>query len=325
MPVSGWASARGGSRRTTLVSFAAFCAAVPLVAAAPSYGALLVGTLALGAANGALDVAMNAHGVAVERRHPEPILSSFHAAFSVGGLTGALGGAAAAAAGVDVRWHVLAVAVPSLVAGMAVCRRLLPAEADDLGDDAGPLLAIPPRAIWAVGAVAFCALLAEGAAADWSAVYVRESLGGAAAVASLAFAAFSLTMTAGRLVGDRLTTAWGPVALVRRGGLVSALGAALLIAHPVAAMAGFACLGAGLATMVPVVFRAASVLPGLTPGVGIAAVSTMGYAGFLVGPPLVGGISELTSLPLALVMLVALALLMAALAPRVRPPLPQPV
>jgi len=134
-------------------------------------------------------------------------------------------------------------------------------------------------------------------------------------------------MTAGRLVGDRLTTAWGPVALVRRGGLVSAagLGAALLIGHPAAAMVGFACLGIGLATMVPVVFRAAAALPGLTPGVGIAAVSTMGYAGFLIGPPLIGGISELTSLPLALVMLVALALLMAALAPRVRPPLPQPV
>jgi len=321
MPVSGWMSARGGSRRTTTVSLVAFCVGVPLVAAAPAYGALLVGMLLLGAAGGALDVAMNAHGVAVEHRHPGPILSSFHAAFSVGGLAGGLTGAGAAAAEVDARVHLLVASALALAAGLWACRQLLPAEADDAGEDAGPLLALPPRALWAVGAVGFCALVAEGAAGDWSAVYVRESLGAAAGVASLAFAAFSLTMTAGRLLGDRLTTAWGPVALIRRGGLVSAagLGAALLIGHPAAAMVGFACLGVGLATMVPVVFRAAAALPGLTPGVGIAAVSTMGYAGFLLGPPVIGGISELTTLPVALGVLVALALLMAALAPRVQP------
>ena len=126
-------------------------------------------------------------------------------------------------------------------------------------------------------------------------------------------------MTAGRLVGDRLTTAWGPVTLMRRGGLLAAagVGGALLIAHPAAALVGFACLGAGLAAAVPVVFRAAASLPGITPGVGIAAVSTMGYAGFLAGPPAIGGLSELSSLPVALGVLVGLGLVMAALAGRV--------
>lgn len=327
MPVSGWLSSRGGSRRTTRLALAWFCCAVPLAALAPSYGLLLAGTFMLGASGGALDVAMNAHGVAVERRHPTPILSSFHAAFSLGGLLGALTGALAAALDVDVRGHLLGVGALSLVAGLAVCRRLLPAHADHAGEDAGPLLARPPRALWAVGAVGFCALLAEGAAADWSAVYVHESLGAATGLAALAFAGFSLTMTAGRLVGDRLTTAWGPVALVRRGGLLAAagVGGALLIAHPAAALVGFACLGAGLAAAVPVIFRAAACLPGVAPGVGIAAVSTMGYAGFLAGPPAIGGLSELSSLPVALGVLVGLGLVMAALAARVGPaaePLP---
>ncbi len=321
MPLSGWLSARGGSRRTTRLALGAFCFAIPLTGLAPSYAALLGATLLLGASGGALDVAMNAHGVAVERRHSGPILSSFHAAFSLGGLTGAATGALAAAAGVDVRLHLLVAGLLALAIGLPASARLLPADADDAGERAGPLLALPPRALWAVGAVAFCALLAEGAAADWSAVYVRESLGAAAAVAPLAFAGFSLTMALGRAVGDRLTAGWGPVALVRRGGLLGAAGlaAALLIGRPIAALAGFACLGAGLAVMVPVVFRAASELPGLTPGMGIAAVSAMGYAGFLVGPPAIGGLAELSSLPLALGVLVVLVLAPAALAPRLRP------
>lgn len=321
MPLSGWLSARGGSRRTTQLAFVCFCVAVSLPALAPSYAPLLVGAFLLGASGGGLDVAMNAHGVAVERRHPRPILSSFHAAFSLGGLLGALTGALAAGLDIDVRVHLLTLCALSLAIGLWQCRRLLPTDADHAGEQAGPLLARPPRALWAVGAVAFCALLAEGAAADWSAVYVKESLGATASVAAFAFVAFSAMMTSGRLIGDGLTSAWGPVALVRRGGLLSALGVggALAIGHPAAALIGFACLGTGLAVMVPVVFRAAAQLPGVTPGVGIAAVSTMGYSGLLAGPPAIGGLAELTSLPLALGLLAAAGLVIAALAPRVAP------
>jgi predicted MFS family arabinose efflux permease len=321
MPLSGWLSARGGSRRTTRLAFVCFCVALPLPVLAPTYGLLMVGTLLAGAAGGGLDVAMNAHGVAVEQRHPRPILSSFHAAFSLGGLFGALTGALAAGLDIDVRVHVTALAVLALGLGLSQTRHLLPADADHAGKEAGPLLALPPRALWAVGAVAFCSLIAEGAAADWSAVYVRESLEATASVAALSFVAFSATMTLGRMIGDRLTSIWGPVALVRGGGLLSAVGVggALVIGHPVAALVGFACLGAGLAVMVPVVFRAGAQLPGVTSGIGIAAVSTMGYSGFLLGPPVIGGVAELTSLPLALGLLVLLGLVIAALAPKVRP------
>jgi MFS family permease len=321
MPLSGWMSARGGSRRTTRFAFIGCCLTIPLPALAPGYALMLPACLLLGAGNGGLDVAMNAHGVAVERRHESPILSSFHAAFSGGALIGASTGGLAASAGLDVRWHLLVVAVLALAFGLVACRALLPADADHAGEEAGPLLAKPPRALWAVGAVGFCALVCEGATADWSAVYVKESLGAHAGVAALAFAAFSATMTIGRAIGDRLTSAWGPEALVRRGGLLSAaaLAAALLIGHPIAAIAGFALLGIGIATMVPVVFRAAAEVDGVTPGVGIAAASTMGYFGFLIAPPIIGGIAELTSLPLALGVLVLLSLLMATLAPRVRP------
>ncbi len=322
MPVSGWLSARGGSRRTTRLAFVACCLALPLPALAPSYALLLPAALLIGAGNGSLDVAMNAHGVAVERRHESPILSSFHAAFSCGALIGAGIGAVAAGADVDVRWHFLGVAAVALVVGLIASRSFLPAAADHAGEEAGPLLAWPPRALWAVGAIGFCALVVEGATADWSAVYVRESLDASAGVAALAFAAFSATMTLGRLVGDKLTTAWGAEALIRRGGLLSAAGVAgaLLIADPIAATLGFALVGFGIAAIVPVVFRAASEVDGVAPGVGIAAAATTGYFGFLVAPPIIGGVAEVTSLPLALGLLVLLSLVMAALASRVRKP-----
>jgi MFS family permease len=321
MPLSGWLSARGGSRRTTRLAFVCFCLFLSLPALAPTYGLLLVATFLAGAAGGGLDVAMNAHGVAVERLHPRPILSSFHAAFSLGGLAGALIGALAAELDIDVRPQLVALCAVALAIGLWQSRQLLPADADHAGEEAGPLLALPPRPLLVIGVVAFCSLVAEGAAADWSAVYVKDSLAATASVAALGFVAFSTTMTIGRMIGDRLTSAWGPVALVRRGGLLSAVGvgAALVIGHPAAALVGFACLGFGLSTMVPVVFRAGAQQSGVAPGMGIAAVSTMGYCGFLVGPPVIGGLSELTSLPLALGLIVVLGLIIAVLAPRVAP------
>src|SRR3954452_10026431 len=217
MPVSGWMSARGGSRRTTRFAFVCFCVVLPLPALAPVYALLLPAALLLGAGNGSLDVAMNAHGVAGERRHDRPILSSFHAAFSCGALAGAGTSALAASADVDVRWHLLAVAAVALPIGLVACRALLPADADHAGADVGPLLARPPRALWAVGAIGFCALVCEGATADWSAVYVRESLATEASVAALGFAAFSATMTLGRLAGDRLSRGRGAGGLRGRG------------------------------------------------------------------------------------------------------------
>ena len=326
MPVSGWMSARHGSRWTTRLTAVAFCLATPLPAFAPTYPTLLLACFVLGASGGALDVAMNAHGVAVEQRHPAPILSSFHAAFSAGGLIGAASGSLAAGLGIDARVHLATMAVLGLAAVPAAGRALLPGDVDHAEDDA-PLLVRPPRRLWALGLIGLCGLLAEGASGDWSAVYVRDSLGAGAGVAGLAFAAFSLTMTAGRLVGDRLTTAWGADRLVRRGGMLGAagLGAALLIGEPWAAITGFACLGAGLSAVVPTIFRAAGNTPGIAPGVALAAVSTAGYTGFLAGPPCIGFLAQATSLPVALALLVVLGLVIASLAPKVSAPVREPV
>lgn len=329
MPLAGREASRRGSAVAVRLFLALLVVALPLPFLAPSLGALVVAAVCFGAANGGLDVVMNTHGVAVERALGRPVLSSLHAAFSIGGFAGAGVGVAAAAVDVDARVHA---AVVALVLGMAAVwaqRLLLPAGADRkagpgdgattqiAADSSGPRL---PRALRPLGAAAFCCLFAEGAAADWSAVYVTGALGGAAATGAVAFAAFSLTMTAGRLVGDRLTERHGPVALVRRGALLAGAGVlgALLAAAPVAAVAGFAFLGAGLAVIVPSVFRAAAAVPGIAPGPALATVSTVGYTGFLAGPPVIGALAEVTSLTAALGLILLAAGVLASLAPAVR-------
>jgi len=342
MPAAGWASARWGSRRTTRAALAAFTLSSGVVALSPSLLALCALCLALGASAGSLDVAMNAHGVALERRLGHPILSSLHAAFSLGGLAGAGTGALAAAAGVDARVQLALSAAACAALVLPWTRRLLGAGADagrrvgpdavgaaegELAPGAGapaprrPAPSAARRRLAALGLLAFCCLLAEGAAADWSAVYADRSLAAPAAVAALAYAAFSATMALGRLAGDRLTARLGPVALVRRGAALAACGlaAALVIGRPGAALAGFACLGAGLAAAIPAVFRAAGSVPGTRPAPALAAVTTTGYVGFLAGPPLIGGLAELISLPVALGLLPLLAAVMVVLSGAVAP------
>jgi MFS family permease len=319
MPIAGARAARIGSRRATRVAFALMCLASGVIALAPTLPVLCALAFFYGASMGSLDVTMNAHGVAVERRYGRAILASFHASFSIGGLAGGVIGAFAAAIDLDVRAQLAIVAVISAAVGLTWSRRFLGGDADAMGH-AEPLFVRPPRRLLALGALAFACLLIEGASADWSAVYLRDELGTTAAVAAIGFTAFSVTMTLGRIFGDRLVDRFGPEAIVRAGGAIAAIGfgLALVLAAPVAAIAGFACLGAGMSGVVPIVFRAAGHVPGMAAGLGLAAVSSTGYLGFLVGPPTIGGLAELTGLPTALGVLVALAAAVALLAPTTR-------
>jgi MFS family permease len=331
MPVAGWIVAREGSRLTARQAVVVFAALLPVVALAPSLVLLALALLLFGAAAGALDIAMNAHGVEVERRYGRPILSSFHAGWSFGGLVGAGVGALAAWAGVGLLLHFAVVALAVGAGGLLASALLLPAGADR--PESPPRLARPPRRLVALALLAFCGLFAEGAAADWSAVYLAGPLDAGAGLAALGFAAFSVAMAGFRLLGDTLTTRWGPVALMRRGGLLAGggLAAALVIRHPAAALAGFICMGAGLAAVVPVAFRAAGSLPGVPAGAGIAALTTVGYTAFLVGPPVIGFVAEVAGLPLALGIVVALLGVLAVLASEAQParplgaPVPEPL
>lgn len=319
MPLSGALSARAGSRSASIVGIALAAVALPLTALAPSLPFLVAATALLGAGNGAVDVAMNAQGVEVERRLGSRVLSSMHAAFSVGGLLGAASGAAAAGAGIDVRVHFAIVCAAALAAAIPAGLWLLPGAVDRVAE--GPRFSLPRGALRALAVLAFFSLLAEGAAADWSAVYIDKDLGASAGVAGLGFAGFMIGMTGCRLVVDRLIAAIGPATTLRAGGTVAAIGVAgaLVIGHPVAAIAGFGLLGVGLAATIPATFRAAGSLAGVAPGPALAAVTSLGYLGFLVGPPVIGAIAELVGLPIALAVVAIAPAVTIVLAPTVDP------
>lgn len=314
MPLTGWLVSRFGSRPVVGVSAILFPLALPLAALAPSL-VILISTLVLvGASAGVLDVSMNAHASTVEKGYGRRIMSSFHAAFSFGGLAGAASGGLVASAGVGAAPHLLGIAALSAVAAVLVFGSLLPAGADR-GETGDPAFARPTRALVGLGVISFCVLLGEGAMADWSAVYLSSALETGPGFAAAGYAAFSLTMATGRLFGDRIAEALGPATLVRLGGTVAAVGlaAGLLVATPLAALVGFAGVGLGLSVIFPTALGAAGRAEGGT-GPAIAAVSTAGYFGFLVGPPTIGFAAEATSLGTALFLVVVLCLAVAVLA-----------
>jgi MFS family permease len=327
LPLSAILVARYGSVWTVRMALVSYALALAAVASAPNMLILTVTLVALGVGNGLLDVAMNTAAINVERRYPDQIMAGFHALFSAGGLTGALVGAVAAAVGADFRVHLSIAGLVLLCIGLAASMALLPdpvrnghAQAGAAGNSAPPAQsasgsgqsAYRDGRVLALGLLACCSLLCEGAANDWSAVYIRDGLGGSPAVAALGFTVFTATMTVGRLVADRLAARAGPAVFVSGTALFAGIGfgVSLLGTVPTAGLVGFGLLGLGLAGIVPTLFSAAA--RGHCAAPAISAVSTIGYLGFLVGPVLIGTIATLSSLRVALVALTVLTAIISA-------------
>lgn len=316
-PLAGALAVRTGSRPVTVVGGLAYIAALPLVGFAPSVALLVAAVIALAAGSSAMDVSMNAQGIALSQRVTRPIFASFHAAFSFGAMAGAGAGGLAAAAGLEPGAHLAIAAALLTLVVLAARSGLLPATTDARAE--GPLFARPSRALAALGALAFCALLAEGAVNDWSAILLDRETEAGPSLAALGLAAFSLTMGFGRLAADPLAGRFGRVAVVRAGGLLSFAGLALALASAsaVVGITGFALMGAGLAALFPLALSAAGETDGPA-APSLAAVATSGYGAFIAGPALIGLISEATSLPFAMSLVGVLCLAAAALASSAR-------
>jgi MFS family permease len=323
--VAGRVVARFGSRPVVRVSGVAVCASLVGPGLAGNLPMLALTLALVGAASGLLDVAMNAHGSLVERGYGRSVMASLHGLWSVGGLLGAVTGGLAARAGWSPARHFTVAALCLGAAVLVGTRRLYPA-----ADDAAPTRRTTPgpaaagaaagaagrgrgvpwsRALVVLGVVGFSSFFGEGAAHDWSAVYLHDVLGTSPGMAAAGFAAFSLAMAAVRFGGDRLSARFGPVRLVHASGLVAATGFGLgLLAHrPAAGVAGFALLGAGLACVVPITFSAAGHLGGALAGVAISRVAAISYLATFVGPPVIGLVADLAGLSVALAIPVVLA------------------
>ncbi|HEX4735852.1 MAG TPA: MFS transporter [Thermoleophilaceae bacterium] len=316
-PLAGALTARLGSKRVVVIGALGYSLGLVPISFAATPAALAPAFVLIGMGSGILDVSMNVQGVAIENRLGRPILASLHAAFSFGGLGGALAGSVAAALDVGLEAHFVVVAALGVVVTFVARRDLI----EEHGDEArrGPLWARPTRKLAALGALAFCVLLAEGAVNDWIALYFKEHLGATSAVAAIALATFALAEATGRLLGDRATVAFGASRLAQRAALLGAGGFGLALAASVPLLAAFGLLAAGLgiAVLFPLTLRAAAAQPGSS-GPAIAAVSSVGYVGFVVGPPLIGGLAELVSLRAALLIVVAVCVAASALGRNVR-------
>jgi MFS family permease len=327
MPLVGYLLPHRSSRTFTALGVVGLSLAVLLPAVAPTLPALAGALLLVGVANSALDIAMNAQGVTIERHMGRPILSSLHAAFSFGGFAGAGLGALAAALHVAPAPHIAFAALLFGGMGVVAIRPLLRADVDpDAQSERLPWHKLPPRLLL-MGLACFFCFLAEGGAQDWSAKLVDDELAGSAALGAIAYAVFAAGMGVGRLLADRLWARWGAVGLLRRSTALAAIGfaVALAIGTPVVAIAGFGVLGLGLSGVAPTLFRSAADEPGVPTGPALAATSSLGYLGFLAGPALIGGLAAATSLRAAAVALVAAAALVFALAGTARPPAPRTV
>ncbi|TLF66406.1 MFS transporter [Nonomuraea sp. KC401] len=318
MSVVGRLVDRYGSARVMIP--AALAQGVVLVppAFAGDLGVLAGTLLVFGLVHGVLDVSMNANAVQVERASGRAVMSSFHAVFSIGGFSGAAAGGVFAHLSLTPATTFVSVGAVIVVLAVWAARwALRPAPAKHTGGRDGGR---PPKGIVFLGVLAFCCLVGEGAAADWSSVYLHEDLGASPGFAAAGYAAFSVTMTAGRLAGDRLAARLGAVRLVRGCGLLAAagLGVALLGGHPVAGVVGFACFGAGLSCIVPQVFSAAGHRDPAYAGRALARTAAIGYLGFLSGPVLIGAAAELGGLPRALAIPALLAAFVALAATALR-------
>ena len=307
MPIAGLMTNRVGSRRIALIGAVIACVGVALVGVANNAALLAAMLVVFGIGNGAMDIGMNAQGVEVENYAEHSLMSQFHGAFSVGGIAGAASGGFLASHGVDVQPHLAGIGLICFIATLVIARLLLPRPAEHEHADAPALTLRAPWPIVLLGIIAFCAMLTEGAMSDWTAVYLRD-IGAGAGLAASGYALFSITMAIGRLTGDRAIDALGGRRLIRIGGVVAAGGILLaMVLHTVpAALIGFGLVGIGVATIAPIVYSTAGRSRLIPPGTAIAAATTIGYLGFMAGPPVIGLTAGLTGLRWALTVVVAM-------------------
>ena len=321
--LAAWLIDRVGSRAVIRVALPALCAALVGPALADGLVTLLAALAVLGVVLGLHDVAMNAQAVVVERGYRRPIMSSLHGIWSAGVLAASAIAAGFAALGAGVRIHFALAAVVLGGASVLAPLSLLPPAGDafPLGraGDRRSRRAKLQTAVVALGAIGFASFLGEGAAADWSGVYVRDRVGAGGGVAASAFTAFAVGMVVTRFGADRLSARFGPIAVVRAGGMVGALGLALALSapEPASALAGFALLGSGLAPVVPLAFSAAGNLDPPT-AAALGWVVTVSYVGSVLGPASIGAIAAAAGLRVGLLLPALLCGLIALLAPFAR-------
>lgn len=317
-PLAGRLSDRIGADRASRAIGVYYALCLPLIALAPTTGWLALALLLFGAGHGAMDVAMNGWAAEVERKVMRPIMSAFHAMWSLGAGIGALSGGGAVALGLGPLTHfgLVALVFGALTLGLA----MIPWESQRSAAK-GPGFALPSRSLMVVGFVAFCSSLGEGAMADWSAVFLTQIAQTDEASAALGYTVYSAAMFVARLTAGHAIARLGPVTTARIAGLFAFAGLVVALVGQTLAtgLIGFALLGLGYSVVIPLAFTRAANDRETPQGRAIAGVATLGYGGMVLGPAVIGGIGHAFSLPVAFWLIALLALGITAFAASLRP------
>jgi len=309
MPVAGVLASRYGCRRVLTAGTLMICLALPMLATVSSIPLLIAGLFLFGAGLGTVDSTVNLQAVIVERASGKTMMSGFHGLFSLGGIVGAAGVAGLLGLGLSPLQATLLVVVIMVVALLKAAPHLLPYGSES----SGPAFAVPHGVVFFIGCLCFIVFLAEGAVLDWSAVFLSAEGGLDEAYAGLGYAAFALTMTAGRLTGDAIVRRLGATRVIVIGGTLACGGLLLATLLPAweTALLGYALVGAGCSNIVPVLYTAVGKQTVMPEHIAVPAITTLGYAGILAGPAMIGFIAHGSSLNIAFVLV---AVLLAAVA-----------
>lgn len=312
MPLAGRAISRHGSRPNLRIFAPAFCVSLALIALAPNLVLFIAAAILFGAVKGAFNVSVNSQAIAIENRAGKPIMSTFHALWSLGGMSAAFIVGAALKVGLSPATISLGISAVLAAVVLVFAPQLLSGDASPPSETKARFQ-FPDGKLLRIGIVTFLALFAEGVMMDWSVVYTRTVSGAAPWLAPIAYGIFSGCMAGGRLIGSQLISRLGPARVLALGGTFTAAGLMVMVAirQWPATFAALALAGFGLSNIVPILFGAGGRAHEGGAGSGIATVSIMGYFGFLIGPPLIGGISHQAGLPGAFAIVVAFALFIA--------------
>jgi MFS family permease len=317
LPLAGWMVAKFGSRPIAITAAVCYAATLPVLDFMAAPWQLFLALICFGMFGNLLNISINTQAIGTEALYGRTIMASYHGLWSLAGFAGGNIGTLFISLGWSPWQHFLVITASVLLAVSLLSGRLIPVDAG-AGEDR-PIFAWPDRSLINLGIIAFCSMICEGCMFEWSGVYFQNVVHPPKALVAIGYTAFMSTMASGRFVGDWLITRWGMRRVLRLSGTLTAAGLLVAIVFPtlLPALLGFLLVGAGVSSVVPMVYSAAGRSKVLSPGVALAAVSTIGYLGFLFGPPFIGFIAQVSSLRVSLGLIAILGSVIALFASRV--------
>jgi len=294
LPFSGWIITIIGSKRLLIISLIVYSLALISLSLAQNVVQLIGCLICFGFASNTVNISVNTQAVAAEVMYKKPIMASFHGLWSLAGFTGAGIGTFMIANGIAPLHHFILITAIVIVMIILTAKYLK----DDKVTNSGPVFVMPDKSLITLGIIAMCSMICEGAMFDWSVIYFKKVVLAPTALVGIGFTAFMCTMAGGRFIADWFAHRYGLKRILQTSGSLTVTGLLIAVIFPYfyTAMAGFLLVGAGVSSVVPMVYSAAGRSKTMAPGVALAAVSTIGFIGFLFGPPIIGFIAGLATL-----------------------------